>query len=320
MMRPSPASAEANKSSAGTRVGVCPACGSQDLKPYVSGHDFLYGNDGLFQFERCERCRLWVLSPMPDTDVLASYYPDGYYSFSKPGTEARSKVLVRTLLGLERRTYLPRSGSPGRLLDVGCGAGHYIYQLERRGWKTSGVEPSTAAVEAGRSAGLDIHPGNIRTAPFAPGSFDVVRFNHSFEHVPDPVPTLEAARALLKPEGYLFIGVPNTRGLWARMFAQHWWYCGLPVHTFAYDPANLKMLLERAGFQVEQVRYNAEYAGLLGSLQIWLNRNRQPRSALGPVLGSKLLRLPALWLCKLLDLVRLGDCIEVIARPAAGRR
>jgi hypothetical protein len=35
------------------------------------------------------------------------------------------------------------------------------------------------------------------------------------------------------------------------------------------------------------------------------------------VLSSLILRLPALWLSRLLDLMRLGDCIEVIARPRA---
>lgn len=300
-----------------TEAHPCPACGKLDFEPYLRGEDYHYGNEGSFQFHRCRACLLWVTVPMPTPDVLAGLYPTEYYSFQQPGSGpgTNAKERLRKLVGLDRQTYLPRAGRPGHLLDVGCGAGHYIYRLQRRGWRVSGIEPSAAAVAAGRAAGLDIQCGDIHHASFPPGTFDVVRFNHSFEHVPDPLPTLIAARSLLKSDGYLFIGVPNTRGLWARLFKQWWWYFGVPVHTFGFDPENLRLMLERAGFALEQVRYNSEFAGLLGSLQIWLNRNKRPRLSSGRVLSSLVLRLPAFWISRLLDALKQGDCIEVIARP-----
>jgi SAM-dependent methyltransferase len=303
----------------GRETSRCPACDSSKFEEFIEAHDFHYGNEGLFRMDRCVACGLWIQQPMPDGKTLTSFYPSDYYSF-QPAPGNRWRARIRRLLGLDRHTHLPDVSPPRRLLDVGCGAGHYIQSLAACGWQVSGVEPSAAAAEAGRAAGLEVICGDIHSANLQLGGFDVVRFNHSFEHVPDPVESLEAAWRLLKPAGYLFIGVPNTAGLWAKIFGPWWWYLGLPVHTFGFNPSNLKLLLERSGFEVVQVRYNAEFAGLLGSMQIWLNRKQRPRTSTGRVLASWALRLPALWLCRTLDLLRLGDCIEVIARPNARPR
>lgn len=294
----------------------CPACGSEALRPYLSGEDYHYGNEGIFQLNRCDTCHLWMLAPMRTPQALSAFYPTSYYSFQPRLSETSSKTAVRKLLGLERRTYLPAFNVPGRLLDVGSGAGQYLQQLSNRGWTVTGIEPSHQAAAVGRQAGLDIRLGDIRTVDLPPKSFDVVRFNHSIEHVPDPVAALKAAHALLKDDGYLIVGVPNTDGLWPRMFGRWWWHLGLPVHVYGFNPGNLRRLLENTGFTVLRIRYNSEFSGLLGSAQIWLNRNKRPRRSTGRVFASRILRVPTMRFLKVLDLCGLGDCIEAVARPA----
>jgi SAM-dependent methyltransferase len=206
------------------------------------------------------------------------------------------------------------------MLDIGCGAGQYLLEMQAQGWVVYGAELSRAAAEAGRRAGLDIRGGELMQAGFGDAMFDFVRSNHSFEHIPNPEPVLAEIRRVLKPGGKLFIGVPNIEGAMARLFGRYWWYMGLPVHTYSYSPRNLSLLLERCGFRVERVRYYSDYGGTLGSLQIWLNRHRVPRSSDGWVVRSLLLRLPGQYLARLLDFFRMGDCIEVIATPAGGAR
>jgi SAM-dependent methyltransferase len=253
---------------------------------------------------------------MPTPEQLGGFYPDDYYSFQPARKPSRSRRALASLFGLTRRTYLPGKASPGRLLDVGCGSGTYIAELAAKGWSVAGVEPSGAAADAGRTRGLDITHGSIHDVRHPPESFDVVRFNHSFEHVADPLPVLAEARRLLKPGGALFIGVPNTAGLWPRLFGEYWWYLGLPVHTYGYNPANLTAMTLRAGFSTERIRYYSEYTGLLGSLQMWLNRKQVRPESTGPLLNSKLVRLPGYWTCRILDVLRWGDCIEYVGRKA----
>jgi SAM-dependent methyltransferase len=249
---------------------------------------------------------------MPSVQDLGQLYPKTYYSYQPPSLPSGPSAVLKKLLRMKKSTAVPRFAAPGVMLDVGCGAGHYLLEMKQQGWQVYGSELSEDAAAAGRSAGLDIRGGELTDAKFKEGMFDFVRLNHSFEHIPDPAVVLREIRRILKPEGRLFIGVPNIDGLMARIFSVYWWYFGVPVHTYNYNPANLAKLLERHGFVVERLRYYSDYASFLGSLQIYLNRDKRPGVSTGPLLGSSLLKLPAQYLCRFLDMVRLGDCIEVI--------
>jgi SAM-dependent methyltransferase len=283
------------------------------LAPYKRNVDRHYGVPGVFSTVQCTTCGLVMMDPMPSTNDLASLYPDDYYSYQPPARIGNGKRWLRNLLGPHKTTYTPHFDRPGLMLDIGCGAGHHLLEMEQRGWQVKGAELSRGAAEAGRKAGLDIRGGELTDAGFDPESFDFIRSNHSFEHIANPNEILPEIYRLLKPGGKLFIGVPNYRGYWARMAGKYWWYFGLPVHVYNYDPKSLSTLLKRHGFTVEQVRHNSDYGATNGSLQLWLNRHQFPLTDAGWALKIRPLRIIGHWLAKLPDLFRSGDCIEVIA-------
>jgi SAM-dependent methyltransferase len=296
----------------------CPVCASPRLHHALTGCDYHYQTAGEFSADRCGDCGLVFVNPMPSAADLAALYPEDYYSYQPPRLLGGPKHWLKSFVGLRKKALLPHFDRPGTMLDIGCGAGQYLLEMKARGWTVYGAELSKAAAAAGRAAGLDIRGGELMSAGFESGMFDFVRSNHSFEHIPNPQPVLAEIRRVLKPDGKLFIGVPNVDGAMARLFGRYWWYVGLPVHTYGYNPRNLSMLLRDNGFAVERVRYYSDYGGTLGSLQIYLNRHDVPRSSDGRVVRSLLLRLPGQYLARLLDLFRQGDCIEVIARPERG--
>ena len=91
---------------------------------------------------------------------------------------------------------------PGRLLDVGCGAGQFLDVARARGWAAEGTEISSSAVRFLEERGHVVHscplPG-LRVKPYrAITMFEVL------EHVRDPWDYLRAARRLLVP------GEPST--------------------------------------------------------------------------------------------------------------
>ena len=294
----------------------CPVCGHSKLESFLESKDYHYGNTGTFRTVICPNCGLVALDPMPDARQLSAYYPKTYYSFQRPSRPAWWRTLLRKLLLFDRQTYMPKFATPGTALDVGCGSGEYLLQLRLSGWTVFGIEPSIQAAEAGRSAGLDIRATDLASAGFDSESFDFIRSNHSFEHIPDPNNALKTIHHLLKPNGKLVIGVPNFSGLWARLFKRHWWYLGLPVHTYQFTPQTLTALLRKNGFAVEQVRYNSEFAGFLGSLQIRSNDRKGAISSTGAIYANRLLHPPAYWFSRFLDLMKMGDCIEVVCHKA----
>jgi SAM-dependent methyltransferase len=298
----------------GMALSACPLCGCPKIAPFVVAQDFHYGIEGDYSTDRCADCHVVFLNPMPTNADLAVLYPTDYYSYQKPSLPSGHRHFLRRILGFDRRTLLPKFPAPGTMLDLGCGAGHYLLKMRAKGWTVYGSELSEAAAAAGRSAGLDIRGGELHSAHFDAGMFDFVRLNHSFEHMYNPYEILAEIKRILKPEGLLFIGIPNISGFWARLFGKYWWNFGAPVHTFNYNAFNASLLLEKAGFEVERIRYHSDYSGLLGSAQIYAGRNKVPRRSTGFFTKSWLLRPVGQYASRLLDLFKQGDCIEIIAK------
>jgi SAM-dependent methyltransferase len=296
----------------------CPSCASERIVRHFIGHDFQLANEGDFRTDRCESCQLIFMNPMPSVTELKRFYPQNYYSFEEPSLPSGLRYRLRRLLGMQKKTLLPEFARPGTMLDIGCGAGQYLTEMRAKGWKVYGSELSALAAAAGQRTGLDIRPGELIEAGFDPAMFDFIRSNHSFEHIPNSAEVLREIHRILKPDGKLFLGLPNVASAWARLFGKYWWNFGLPVHTYNFSPRSIRVLLEANGFKVERIRYYSDYSGLTGSAQIYLNRNLRPRRSSGRLLSNWVLRVPAHYLCRLFDLLHVGDCMEVIAVKSSG--
>lgn len=298
------------------KLDRCPACCSKDIEPFVVSGDYHYGIDGDFETSRCRGCGTAFMNPMPSVEDLATLYPDDYYSYQTPAEETTLRRTLRTILRYPRVYTVPPFKKPGTMLDVGCGAGHYLLEMRRKGWKVFGAELSKGAAEAGKRAGLDIRSGELMKAGFQDKAFDFVRSNHSFEHIPNPDPVLQEMKRILKDDGYLFIGIPNLGSAWGRIFGRYWWNFGLPVHTMNYTESGIIEILKRNGFSVKKVHHNSDWSGFTGSVQIAMNARRGERRSDGKFIENRVIRMPFHYLSKLMDVFHKGDCIEVIAQKA----
>jgi len=84
----------------------------------------------------------------------------------------------------------------------------------------AGIEVDPAAAEKARRFSDEIHVGDILTARFAAGSFDVISAFHVLEHVPGPVAVARRMLEWLAPGGLVIIEVPNAGGLGASLFGR----------------------------------------------------------------------------------------------------
>jgi len=248
---------------------------------------------------------------------LCRLYPADYYAYQNSFRRSPWKEFLKTVVRGRVGTLDPAFPVPGKMLDLGCGSGWFIAAMRDKGWETYGVEISREAAELGRAAaGLNIFSGTLEEAKFPSEFFDYVRANHSFEHIARPGETLDEIHRILQSRGKLLIGVPNIDSLNARVFRQYWWYLGAPVHPFNYSVATLSALLRKHNFRIEKVNYNSDSAGILGSIQIWLNRSNGRKSTEGAVINNPFLKVPGQWIAKCIDLFSLGDAIEITAVKA----
>lgn len=78
------------------------------------------------------------------------------------------------------------------------------------------------------------------------GRFDLVIARHILEHAHEPIRFLRALRALVEPDGYVVIEVPDTAGPFARLDYTVMW----EEHVLYFSAATLRQCLQRAGFRV----------------------------------------------------------------------
>ena len=101
----------------------------------------------------------------------------------------------------------------GRALDVGCGSGAVVVALAKAFPKAEivGIDPDAQSVERARANA----PSNVRlevsdTSRFNSAPFDLVTLCDVLHDLAEPLKTLQEMRALLKPDGTLFIIEPRA--------------------------------------------------------------------------------------------------------------
>ena len=139
----------------------------------------------------------------------------------------------------------------GRILEVGCGEGHFLDAASRAGWDVQGLEivPGVAAVARERYE-LNVLESTLSDADLEPGSFDVVYSNEVIEHVVDPVELMQQARRVLRPGGIAIVRTGNARSWSAKIRGGSWWYyyfCG-HGHIRFFSPSAAQALAKATGF------------------------------------------------------------------------
>jgi 2-polyprenyl-3-methyl-5-hydroxy-6-metoxy-1,4-benzoquinol methylase len=139
---------------------------------------------------------------MPSTGELNLFYSGSYYNFDRWHDEGKGAVFARRL---------SRWKLKGRFLDVGSARGFFIHSLRNHSqWDVYGIDFNSTVVQfACRELGLDVKQGDLTKAYYPECFFDYIHINNVLEHVLDPVSLLEECRRILKPDGRLFLSVPN---------------------------------------------------------------------------------------------------------------
>lgn len=243
----------------------CPICaGELRERPELAGPDRAGAVPGTFDVVACDRCGTGYTTPPAAEEELPAFYGDSYGPHAVSRANA---VFARVATRFRLKTRLFRRMGPGdgrSLLDVGSGRGEILAELSRMAWDVVGLEPSPQAAEyASRQLGVPTIAGTLASAGdrLEPGSFDVVLFHHSLEHVVDPVGDLERAATLLKPDGRVMIAVPNFGSRAARGRGRDWWALDLPRHRTHFTSAGLTRALAKAGFNPRLVAARASVLG-----------------------------------------------------------
>jgi SAM-dependent methyltransferase len=138
---------------------------------------------------------------------------------------------------------------PARLVEIGCGDGALLAELERRGaaGSLSGFDVSEEAVRAARGRGLSsVETFDGRRLSVADDAFDAALLSHVLEHVADPAALLrEAAR--VAPT--VVVEVPLEASVSGRRTSRRERSEGIG-HVQVLDRSAVRTLVEGAGLRV----------------------------------------------------------------------
>lgn len=283
---------------------------------------------------QCCGCGVFALHPQPRDERLAAAYSREYYGSSRRKFIAPIAALVNLFQGGRVRLVSRRIPGGGSILDIGCGNGGFLLQMQRRGYRVQGTEwTAGAAARVPKESNIPMHVGDLSDLDLPPQSFDAITLWHVLEHLRRPRETLEKIRTLLKDDGTLFMSMPNAESAQANRYGAHWFHHDPPRHLFGFGPRSLTRLLEQTGFHIQRISTWSLEQNPFGEIQSALNARRVARDGLYQQLkgvsretfatrGADLVRMgillfPAL-VCSTLESARgKGATMTIEARPAS---
>jgi 2-polyprenyl-3-methyl-5-hydroxy-6-metoxy-1,4-benzoquinol methylase len=164
--------------------------------------------------------------------------------------------------------FLGRENLDGlRLLDIGCSTGYLSDELARRGAQVVGIdidEPGLARAKGVVEDRAELIACSADAVPLPSASFDIIVFNHIYEHVPDADAVVSEIRRLLKPSGIVYLGLGNKHTLMEPHYK-------LPL--LSWLPKKLAdAYIRRAGKAdeyYEQHRTRSALRRMVGGLNVW---------------------------------------------------
>ncbi|MEY2432648.1 MAG: hypothetical protein QOC92_2373 [Acidimicrobiaceae bacterium] len=149
----------------------------------------------------------------------------------------------------------------GRVFEGGVSSGYFASVLTGAGLRVDGHELDPVAAERARKVCERVYSGDLEQfdTDELEGTYDVLLFGDTLEHLADPVTVLRRLRNHLAPTGTLVVSVPNVAN-WAVRFsllAGRFRYTDRGIldrtHLRFYTRATLLEMLETAGFHVQSV-------------------------------------------------------------------
>lgn len=233
----------------------CPICGASAIEVVEVNYPFFRQSDFITvkpsgAIERCERCQaLFQYVDTREEMVMDEQFEDESYAFSHQTSqtvpaEEYGRPVTRCFLQAELLRRVVTRDDPW-ILDIGCYDGELLVELEKR-------------FPEAQLHGFDPTEHLRRFFPTAPryrfwspdldtveGRFDLICVSHTLMYVKDVPHLMANITRLLKPEGVMFLQMPDI--------AANPMYILMGDQYSYYTPTILRNTLQRFGFSFQPV-------------------------------------------------------------------
>jgi SAM-dependent methyltransferase len=248
---------------------ACPFCGAEATFAFTARDRNREASSERFTYDRCHACgTVFLVDPPGD---LSRYYVGDYHGFGADEAPAWQHIRVLQEVERERVELLRRHVSPGALIDVGAGAGGFVFAAREAGFAVTAIEMDERCCRyiedrLGVRAICSAQPiAELDALPPA----RVISLWHVLEHLRDPAETIATAARRLEPGGVLALGVPNPRSLQFRVLRGGWHHLDTPRHLSLVPAAAIVEHGRALGLRCVELTTNDAF-GRLCNLNGWI--------------------------------------------------
>lgn len=239
----------------------CNLCENNIAKPVgfvklTKDHQILFSSERL-EIVQCVKCGLVYTNPRPSEHALKECYNKNYSILNSINLDEILNNKCNLCCGGGYVTYDLRYCKSllkdiskliiekGKILDVGCGEGRFIKIAQDNGWQVYGQEISDEVANSIKNKyNLNVKAGNLKELNYPDNYFDVILMLNVIEHLTDPLEYLREIYRIMKNNGIIYIGTPNT------ILLKKYLELDIPEHIYYLTIKSIKMMLEKIGFKI----------------------------------------------------------------------
>lgn len=211
--------------------------------------------DNNFKGRKCCECGLIYVSPRPEfleiqnlySHDKAQKYADTFIpvSFSKRLHARHTLKIIKKFL------------KNGSILEAGAGAGYFLDEAGKKGFKVYGNELNKIEANFIRnSLGIVCEESPLNVNSFGQKKFDIIYHCNLLSHLYSPITYFKTIYSKLEDNGILIFETGNIAEL-NKKYRKVFTGFGFPDHLFFFGEESLKKLLKQTGFTfIEVNRYS----------------------------------------------------------------
>ncbi len=257
------------------------------------GVDFTYLTEADYWLVRCNRCQLAYQRLVLDDPSMEILY-EQWIDPEKAWQRSEQRLDFQLFRNMAEQVlfvinYVGRPPQHIQVLDYGMGWGRWCHMAAAFGCKAYGTELSATRIRRAQNVGVTV----LRTDELARHQFDFINAEQVFEHLPQPLTTLNQLKSALTPSGMIRIAVPNGDDIERRLRVNDWsapkfsrnsLNAAAPLeHVNCFNRQALLTMAAQAGLTPIKVRLATEYSSVIGCRLGW----RLARRLLRPFKLSK---------------------------------
>jgi len=221
----------------------------EEIKCIFCNHDRsrVVIEEGGYRCRKCSSCGLIYVSPRPLFSEIQKLYDSDQAHLP---AEARIEGFYgKRLRAIHHLRIIRNFMSDGSLLEIGPGAGSFLYEARRKGFEVYGIELNHIQASFIRNQlNICCEGSSLNDSSFDGKKFDVIYSEDVLSHFYNPIEELQKICDRLKDSGFFIFETGNLGDVEEKYFKLFPSF-QLPEHLFSFGEENLKELLRRTGFE-----------------------------------------------------------------------